>query len=207
MITPIRRFHTPGVTRRRALIKGLVDSSQISLLQGDRAYSFDANTALSDGLAAIAASGYAQYGGSDGIVDLGGNQNTNTYLLPSIADVQTLNTQNLARMDAVCVVDVTAVTATGTALEKLIVVGSNDPAFGSGKSVQLGMMEFGAAASVSQPNGLATAAPPTLSGSRYEIPFTNQQNNVAYQYVKLYVVIANSGSITFRAGIAVLPAP
>lgn len=205
LVTPIRRFPTPGLIKRRALIKGLTDSSQIGLLQGDRTYSFDANMALSDGAAAITASGYAQYGGADGIVDLGGNQNV-TITLPSIADSTTLTPQQ-ARIDAVCVLDLTAVTTTGTASEKVIVVGSNDPAFGAGKTIQLGMMEFGAIASQDQPNGFVTAAPPAIGGSRYEIPFSSEQNNVKYQYVKIYVVIANSGSITFKAFIAVLPEP
>jgi len=172
---------------------------------GDRSYSFDANMGLSDGAAAIAASGYAQYGGADGIVDLGGNQNV-TVTLPSIADVTSITPQQ-ARIDAVLVVDVTAVTTSGTASEKLIIVGSNDPAFGAGKTTQLGMMEFGAIASQEQPNGFISAAPNAVGGSRYEIPFCSEQNNIKYEYVKLYVVIANSGSITFKAFVAVLPEP
>jgi hypothetical protein len=174
--------------------------------QGDRTYSFDANMALSDGAAAITATGYAQYGGADGIVDLGGNQNV-TITLPSIADVSSITPQQ-PRIDAVCVLDVTAVTTTGTASEKVIIVGSNDPAFGATSGTfQLGMMEFGAAASLDQVNGKVTAAPNSVGGSRYEIPFTNEQNNVKYQYAKVYVVIANSGSITFKAFVAVLPEP
>jgi len=176
------------------------------MVQGDRTYSYDANMALSDGAAAITVTGYAQYGGADGIVDLGGNQNV-TITLPSIADVSSLTPQQ-ARLDAVCVIDVTAVTTSGTASEKLIVVGSNDPAFGSTSgSFQLGMMEFGAAASQSQVNAKVTPAPNSVGGSRYEILFSSEQNNVKYQYVKLYVVIANSGSITFKAFVAVLPEP
>lgn len=172
---------------------------------GDRTYSFDANMALSDGAAAYTASGYAQYGGADGIIDLGGNQNV-TVTLPSIADSSSITPQQ-ARIDAVCVLDLTAVTTTGTASEKVIIVLSNDPAFGAGKTIQAGMMEFGAIASQSQPNGFVTAAPNATGGSRYEIPFSSEQNNVKYQYVKIYVVIANSGSITFKAFVAVLPEP
>jgi hypothetical protein len=190
---------------RRAKILGMTDTSQVGMQQGDRTYSFDANMGLSDGAVAIAASGYAQYAGADGIVDMGGNQNV-TITLPSIADVSTITPQQ-ARIDAVCVVDVTAVTTSGTAAEKLIIVGSNDPAFGAGKTIQLGMMEFGAIAAQEQPNGFVTAAPNAIGGSRYEIPFTTEQNNVKYQYVKIYVVIANSGSITFKAFVAVLPEP
>ena len=193
--------------KRSAKLLGMTDTSQASLmlLQGDRTYSIDANMILSDGVAAYAASGYAQYAGADGIVDLGGNQ-TVTITLPSIADVSTITPQQ-ARIDAVCVLDVTAVTTSGTASEKVILVGSNDPAFGAGKTIQLGMMEFGAIASQDQPNGFVTAAPNAVGGSRYEIPFTNEQNNVKYEYVKLYVVLGGSNaSITFKAFMAVLPA-
>lgn len=172
---------------------------------GDRTYSFDANSGLSDGSAAYTASGYAQYAGADGIFDGGGNQNV-TITLPSIADVSTLTPQQ-ARLDAVMVIDVTAVTTTGTASEKIIIVGSNDPAFGAGKTIQLGMMEFGAIASQEQPNGFVTAAPNAVGGSRYELMFSTEQNNVKYEYVKIYNVIANSGSITYKANIAVLPEP
>lgn len=190
-------------TRMRQM--GDTDDLSLQMLQGDRTYSFDANMVLSDAAAAYTATGYAQAGGADGIVDLGGNQGI-TITQPSIADVSTITPQQ-ARIDAVLVVDVTAVTTSGTASEKLIVVGSNDPAFGSGKVAQLGMMEFGAAASLEQANGFLTPAPNAVGGSRYEIPFTNEQNNVKYQYLKLYNVIANSGSITYRAFVAVLPEP
>ena len=195
----------PSVSRR-ALIPGMTDTDQVGMQQGDRTYSFDANMGLSDGAAAYAASGYAQYAGADGIVDLGGNQNV-TIQLPSIADGSGIITPQQARIDAVVVLDVTAVTTTGTSSMKVIVVGSNDPAFGAGNTTQLGMMEFGAIVSQDQPNGFVTAAPPAVGGSRYEIPFTSEQNNVKYEYVKIYNVIANSGSITYRAFIAVLPEP
>jgi len=195
------------VTRRQAKILGMTDTSQVGMQQGDRTYSFDANMLLSDGAVAIAASGYAQAFGADGFIDLGGNQNATVTLL-SIQDGQpgTITPQQ-ARIDAMLVVDVTAVTTSGTAIEKLILVGSNNPAFSAGTTVQLGMMEFGAIASLEQPNAFVTPAPNAVGGSRYEIGFTSEQNNVKYQYLKLYVVIANSGSITFKAFVAVLPEP
>ena len=211
IIRPLPLYHRgmqlPQLARLKKRHLQMGDTSELSwqMVQGDRTYSFDVNAALSDGAAAIAATGYAQYAGADGIVDLGGNQNV-TVTLPSIADATTITPQQ-ARIDAVCVVDVTAVTVSGTAIAKLILVGSNDPAFGAGKVAQLGMMEFGAAASLEQANGFVTATPPAVGGSRYEIPFTSEQNNIKYQFCKLYVVIANSGSITFKAFIAVLPEP
>jgi hypothetical protein len=202
---PGMKFPSPGIVSRRALIRGMTDTDQIGQQQGDRTYSFDANMALSDGAAAIAASGYAQYAGADGIVDLGGNQNV-TITLPSIADVSTITPQQ-ARIDAVAVIDVTAVTVSGTAIAKMMLVGSNNPAFSAGTVAILGMMEFGAAASIDAPNAFVTGTPPAVGGSRYEILFSSEQNNVKYEYVKLYVLIANSGSITFKAFIAVLPEP
>jgi len=172
---------------------------------GDRTYSFDANMGLSDAAAAYTANGYAQFAGSDGVVDLGGNQNI-TVTLPSIADVSTITPQH-PRIDAVAVIDVTAVTSSGSALEKLLLVGSNDPAFGSGNVQLLAMYEFGNSSVLDVLNGITTPAPAAVGGSRYELPFTNEQNNVKYQYVKIYNVITGSGSITYRAFIAVLPEP
>ena len=171
---------------------------------GDRSYSFDANMALSDGAASISVSGYAQYAGADGIVDLGGNQNV-IVTLPLIADVTTITPQQ-ARIDAVCVVDMTAISATAA---KLILVGSNDPAFGATLgTVQLAMMEFGlTAATQEQPNPKATPVPPVIGGSRYEMLFSSEQNNVKYEYVKLYVAAVAGGGVTFKAFIAVLPEP
>lgn len=203
-------FPAPAILKRYPLTtnKQMGDDAygRWQMEQGDRTYSVDANMFLSDGAAAVTATGYSQYAGADGIVDLGGNQNV-TITLPSIADVTSITPQQ-ARIDAMLVVDVTAVTVSGTASEKLILVGSNDPAFGATSgSFQLGMMEFGAAASLDQVNGKVTATPNAVGGSRYEIGFTSEQNNVKYQYLKLYVVIANSGSITFKAFVAVLPEP
>jgi hypothetical protein len=202
-----RGMQAPAIIRPKTLRQQMGGSAARlrQMEQGDRTYSIDANMFLSDGAAAIAASGYAQYAGADGIVDFGGNQNV-TITLPSIADVATITPQQ-ARIDAVCVIDVTAVATGGTASEKLILVLSNDPAFGAGKTIQAGMMEFGAIVSQEQPNGFVTAAPPAVGGSRYELMFSSEQNNVKYEYAKLYVVIANAGSITFKAFIAVLPEP
>lgn len=67
------------------------------------------------------------------------------------------------------------------------------------------MMEFGT--SEEQPNPLPTPTVfPVIGGQEYEMPFTNEQNNVKYQFVKLYVIIA-SGTLTFKANIGVLPEP
>ena len=174
-----------------------------TMVQGDRAYSFDANNALSDGFVSYTASGYAQYAGQDGELDGGGNQNV-TITLPSIADVSTITPQQ-ARLEGVLVIDVTAGVFTGTALFKVYAVASNDPAFGAGKVVPLGMLSFGAAAAQEFPNALLTATPNAIGGSRYELPICMEQNNVKYQYLKLYNVVSNSAQLTYKAFLAVQP--
>jgi hypothetical protein len=187
--------------------QGWTRDEQIQQLMGDRTYSYDANACLSDGAAAQTASGYAQCTGVDGIVDLGGNQLV-TITLPSIADSSTITPQQ-ARIDAVCVIDVTAIDiASGNETYRLCVVGSNDPAFGSGKVNCLGEMEIGKGASLGFANGQDAPAVPAIGGNRYEVPFTNEQANVKYQFVKLYLVISGTTpSITFKAWVAVLPEP
>ena len=170
---------------------------------GDRTYSWDANNQLSDGTASYTANGYAQNAGADGVVDLGGNQGA-TVTLPSIADSTTITPQQ-PRIDAALVVDVTAGTFTGTTLFKLIVVMSNNPAFTSATVQMAAMFEFGNAAGLDFVNGITTPAPATIGGSRYELLFTNEQNNVKYQFLKLYNVIANSATLTYKAFVAVLP--
>ena len=180
---------------------------QIQQLMGDRTYSIDANMILADGAAALTASGYAQYAGADGIVDFGGNQNV-TITLPAIADVASITPQQ-ARIDAVCVLDVTAIkTSSGNELYTLFLVGSNNPAFSAGTVAMLGALEFGAAASLEYPNGFVTPAPAAVGGSRYEILFAAEQNNVKYEFAKLYVLAeGTTPSITFKAFVAVLPEP
>ena len=190
-------------SKRLNLITDNGDAS-LMMLQGDRTYSVDANNFLSDGSASYAASGYAQYAGADGIVDLGGNQNV-TITLPSIANSSTITPQQ-PRIDAVVVLDVTAGTFTGSTLFKVYVVGSNSPSFASGVAC-LGMLSFGAAAAQEYLNGFVTATPATVGGSRFEIPFTNEQNNIKYQYLKLYNVVAASAALTYKAFVAVLPEP
>ena len=171
---------------------------------GDRTYSVDANFFLADGAAAQTTSGYAQYAGADGLVDLMGNQNI-TITLPSIDDVSTITPQQ-PRFDGACVLDVTAINTSASSVYKIMLVGSNDPSFGSGNVQLLAMTELGIAASLDVLNGITTPAPPSVGGSRYELLFSNEQNNVKYEFVKLYLSIAGgSATITFRAFVAVLP--
>jgi hypothetical protein len=205
LIRKIPQFPVPGLLQRRAKFIGR--STELLMPQGDRTYAFDANMGISDGAVAVTATGYAQYAGADGIVDFGGNQNV-TITLPSIADVSTITPQQ-ARIDAVLVLDLTAIkTSAGNELYKLILTGSNDPAFAAGNCFMLGMIEFGHVSVIDTFNGATTAAPNAIGGSRYEVLFAAEQNNVKFQFCKLRAVLSGTTpTITFKAFVAVLPEP
>ena len=160
----------------------------------DRTYSFDANLELSDNAASYTVTGFAQCRGTDGLVDLGGNQGTSP--------------KQQARIDAVCVCDVTTLDATTTdEAYRLLILGSNDPGFAAGKIVVLGEVELaGGVLSVLGP-GVAGVTGTSVIG-RYEISFTNQQAGVYYQYVKMWMVLSGTTPIlNLEAFIAVLPEP
>lgn len=153
---------------------------------GDRNYSFDANLLLADGVAAITADGYSQVDGADGIINFGGNQ--------SVTPAQQ------ARIDAMLVIDVQAIEIdTNNELYRLKVLGSNGSAFTASKV--LAEMTLGA--------GAAKIPSTTLDDStgRYELPFCTEQDDVKYQYVKLYVDVAGTivTGLDFTAFVAVLP--
>lgn len=188
----------------RRFIESIAAPFGLAVHMGDRTYTFDANNGLSDAAAAQTVSGYAQYGGADGVVDTGGNQNV-TITLPTIANSSTITPQQ-ARIDCVIPIWVTAINTSASSSYKLLVLGSNDPAFGAGKVECLGSIQLGIAGSNDVPNGITTPAPPAIGGDEYEVLICTEQNNVKYQYVKLYVVIAGgSATITYKAFLAVLP--
>ena len=170
-----------------------------------RNYAFDANLQLSDGGAAVAAAGWAQVGGAQGIVDLGGNQGT-TITLPSIDNVSSITPQQ-ARFDGVVVIYVTAATISGSNIYRVTLVGTNSPSFASGNHV-LGQLQFGKGSAMDPPNSSdQTAVPGSTSypqAYQYELLFTNEYEGTPLQYVSLYVS-GTFGSITFNAFVAVLP--
>ena len=170
-----------------------------------RTYAFDINMALDDGTGAHSAAGFGQVGGSQSIVDLGGNQGI-TITLPSISNVSTITPQQ-ARIDAVCVVQLTAITLAGSDIYTITLVGSNSPTLAS-NNVNLGAMTWGQAAAFAYPNAAVTATPLGAgnfpSGWEYEIPFTNEVQNTPYEYVSAYFS-GTFGSITAKAYISVLP--
>jgi hypothetical protein len=145
---------------------------------------------LSDNAAAYTgAAAFTQVGGADGLVDFGGNQSTSP--------------KQQARIDAVLVMDVTALNiASSDEKYNVQLLGSNDPAFGAGAVEMLGEYSFGKG---SQRDGVNMVD--TVVG-RYELEFTNEQANVKYQYVKVRVTTAGTGpSISFAAFVAVTPEP
>jgi hypothetical protein len=165
-----------------------------------RTYAFDANTQVSDNAAAYTASGYLQSGGADGIWDLGGNQGA-TVTLPSIADSTTYTPQQ-ARIDAMMILDVTAITVSGTQTYQIDILVSNDPAFAAGNVVCAGGIQLGKGSSLRGP----VAQKDSVIG-RCEVPFTNNIAGSIYQYVKVYLTGANTPSINILAFGAVLPEP
>lgn len=156
---------------------------------GDRTYSFDVNLVLSDNSVTYTATGYSQANGADGVLDLGGNQ----FVTPL----------QQARMDGVLVIDVTQIDiASANETYRLSLVGSNDPNFGAGTVVELTSMQLGKGASLGITNGKDSTV------GRYEQPFSSEQANVKYEYVKLQNIISGTTpSISYSAFIAVIPEP
>lgn len=153
----------------------------------DRTYSFDANLQFSDGLAAQTASGFLQSGGANGILDFGGNQSSSP--------------KQQARIDAVAVLDVTAIDiSSGNETYKIIVIGSNDPNFASGTGQMLGEIELGKGASLDGFDMLDSVT------GRYELLFCTQQGGTIYENVGFYLVAGGTTpSITVVGFVAVLP--
>lgn len=152
----------------------------------DRTYSFDANLQLSDNAAAYSASGYLQVASADANIDLGGNQGTSP-------------TQQ-ARIDAMAIFDVTAITVSGTQTYQIDILLSNDSTFATGV-VNAGGLQLGKGSSLRNSNSADSVI------GRYEVGFTNQVAGTIYQYMKAYLTAANSPSISIEAFVAVLPEP
>lgn len=174
-------------------------------MTGRRNYAFDANMLLSDGVSATTVAGYAQVGGAQGIIDLGGNQGV-TIILPAIAATSTIKPQQ-ARIDLACVIYISAMTISGSNFYKVYVVGSNDPGLATGNAI-LGAGQFGVGTAMDVPNAVSSHAPAGATGvptgDFYEILFTNEYNGTPLEYVSLYVA-GTFGSITFQSFAAVLP--
>jgi len=105
-----------------------------------------------------------------------------------------------ARLDAVLVVDVSAVEIASNDEEyDIIVQGSNDSAFASGVE-NLGQLNLGA-------TEVRQGGAQDSTTGRYELLFTNYQDDTVYQYLRVYIVVAGTiaTGINFKAFIAKLP--
>jgi hypothetical protein len=165
---------------------------------GQRFYSYDAFMELADGAAAYTASGKGQVGGSSKIIDLGG--------APARTDLGIVG--GMARIDAACVVDISAITTATDGSYRLSIMGSNNS--DGSLPVELAGQDVGLGSGI--PNGSAAGTDVAGTGSttttgRREILFATEQNGVNYQYVYLYVSVlgSTSKSISLTAFIAVLP--
>lgn len=148
---------------------------------GQRTFNFDKDLLLKDaGL--VAASAAAQVASADKILDLGGT--------------------NSARMEGTVVIDVSAIEIASNDEEyDIILQGSSSSSFAS--NIQnLAQMNMGAT-EVRQGGAIDSAT------GRYEMPFTNEQDDVTYRYVRLYTVVAGTiaggGGINYKAFIALQP--
>ena len=210
LITPIRRLGDGAPVMSLGKRRGIRRWGTPMQPQGDRSFAFDINNMVSDGAAAYTATGWAQAFGSQGILDLGGNQGQ-VVTLPSINVVGTYTAQQ-QRIDATMLIEVTQITQSATNLFKLIIVGSNSPAFTA--AAWLGSIELGLGASMDGYNAAGPAfsnTPLTTlgpAGNVYEVLFTNEQLNTKYEFVSIYNVISGTTpSITYKAYMCVLPEP
>lgn len=171
---------------------------------GSRTYAFDSLMQLDDGADAHTADGFGLVGGDSQIIDLGGNPSyTNIAVIGDIVGA-------LARIDAMAILDVADITVSEDDDQYLLsIMGSNDS--DGDDPVNLATMVLGYGTMV--PNGAhSSGGAPAGDGSdsaagRFELPFTNEQNGIIYEYVYLYLTVAGmDASIQFdNAYVAVLP--
>lgn len=131
---------------------------------------------LSDNAAAYTITGFAQVGGADAVLDLGG--------------LQSSTPKQQARTDEVLVLDVTAIdTVTGDESYNLHLLGSNDSGFGAGNVAELASFVLGGVAgktTIGVTNSFVDVA------GRYELSFSSEQANIKYQFIKLRIVCAGT---------------
>lgn len=142
-----------------------------------RTYPFDADLLMKDA-GLVAASAAAQVGGAAKTWDVGAN----------------------TRVDGTLVIDVTAIEIASNDEEyDIIVQGSTDSGFASGvenlASLNLGATEVRQGSAQDSTTG------------RYEMPFTNYQDDTHYRYLRVFTVVAGTiaTGINYTAYIANLP--
>lgn len=96
------------------------------------------------------------------------------------------------RFEAVMLIDVSAIAVAADANYNIIVQGSNTADF-SGAKENLAVLNLGNTAV--RPGGAATS-----KIGRYEVPFTTDQNDTVYDYVRIYTSVAGAApSVNFTA--------
>jgi hypothetical protein len=148
---------------------------------GSKTYDFDADLQFKDsGL--VAATAAAQVGGSNKVIDVG-----------------------QARVEMAVIIDVTAVEIASNDEEyDIIVQGSTDSSFTAGTIENLAHLNLGAQ-EVRQ--GLSASTVKDSATGRYELMFTNEQDDTIYRYLRMITVVAGSiaSGINYKAFGAKLP--
>lgn len=147
-----------------------------------RTYTFDIRNLLEDGLVAITASRVGQ-------ATILGTLNN-----PQIADLGANS-----RLDAMALIDVSAIdVSSADEAYRVLIQGSNSSSFASGIE-NLAEMSLGATAV--RPGGAQNSAV-----GRFELPFTNYQNDVSYRYLRVnFIVSGTTPSITARVAVMLEP--
>lgn len=102
----------------------------------------------------------------------------------TVDSVAKIEDVGLGRFDAICVIDVAAIEiASNDEVYKISVQGSNSSSFASG-IVDLAELSLGALEVIGGDTDSATG--------RYELPFTNVQNNTYYRYIRLYTDVGGT---------------
>lgn len=148
---------------------------------GQRTFPYDNDLLLKDaGL--VAATAAATVAGSAKVLDLG-----------------------QARMEGTVVIDVSAIEIASNDEEyDIILQGSTTAGFTADTIQNLAQLNLGAK-EVRQ--GLAGSTVIDSEAGRYEMPFTNEQDDIVYRYVRLVTVVAGSiaSGINYKAFIALQP--
>ena len=164
---------------------------------GVRTYIYDKFMQMADGAAAMVASGFTQVSAATKILDLGG--------AASRTDLGIVGGN--ARLDAAIVLDISAIATVTDGLYRIHVLGSNVSSMAN--PVSLASLVLGLGSLI--PNGTAgsevTAAGSTTLPGRREILFCNEQNDIIFEYIALYVEAlgTTSKSVQFTAFCSVLP--
>ena len=90
--------------------------------------------------------------------------------------------------DGYWIIDFTNRKQTGTEEYTVYLLGSNDPAFGSGNVEMLSVQDFGAARNAVAPSGVVCGASPAVtSGETDYIAVLNFKSGIVYRYIRAWI--------------------